>query len=145
MSLRHNLLYKTWADRSGVCIDTLHLKCKRTKNERKTKTKMFIKTQNVHMYKLLDTNNGCDLYDRPVLSTGRTPHNKQNRNCFDCNQNLVTWSWVPDGLNAKTGCLTDDFRWRLVATILSNSNALLEVFRYIEYNRNTYFVWFWRP
>jgi hypothetical protein len=33
---------------------------------------------------------GCDLlHDRPVLSSGRTAHDKQNSNCLDCNQNLA--------------------------------------------------------
>jgi hypothetical protein len=37
-----------------------------------------------------NTDKDCELlHDRPVLSTGRTPHDKQNRNCFDYNQNLV--------------------------------------------------------
>jgi len=48
-SLRHNLLYKTWADRSGVYTDTLYLECIKEEeeedgvDERKIKTKMFIK------------------------------------------------------------------------------------------------------
>jgi len=42
------------------------------------------------MYILLNTDKDCDLLqDRPVLSTGRTPHDKQNRSCLDYNQNLV--------------------------------------------------------
>jgi hypothetical protein len=32
--------------------------------------------------------------DRPVLSSERTPHKKQDRNC----QTVITiWSWGPDG------------------------------------------------
>jgi hypothetical protein len=46
----------------------------------------------------------CDLlHDRPVLSIGRTPHDKQNRNCLDYSQNLVMRR------NARTDWLTD---WR---------------------------------
>jgi hypothetical protein len=42
------------------------------------------------MYILLDTDKECGLlYDRPLLSTGRKPHDIQNRNCLDYNQNLV--------------------------------------------------------
>jgi len=42
------------------------------------------------MYILLNTDKDCDLLqDRPVLSTGRTPHDKQNRKGLDYNQNLV--------------------------------------------------------
>jgi hypothetical protein len=42
------------------------------------------------MYISLDTDTDCDLlYDRTFLSTGRTPHEKQNRNCLDYNENLV--------------------------------------------------------
>jgi len=44
----------------------------------------------VCMYISLDTDKDCDLlHDRPVLSTGRTPHEKQNRNCLDYDQNPV--------------------------------------------------------
>jgi len=39
---------------------------------------------------LLDGDEDCDLlHDTPVLSTGRTPHDKQNRSCHDYNQNPV--------------------------------------------------------
>jgi hypothetical protein len=38
----------------------------------------------------LDTDKDCDLlHDRWVLSTGRTPHNKQNWKYLDFNQNMV--------------------------------------------------------
>jgi hypothetical protein len=43
------------------------------------------------MYTLLDTDKDCDvLPNRPVLSAGRTLHDKQSCSCLDCNQNLVT-------------------------------------------------------
>jgi hypothetical protein len=35
MSIRHNLLYRTWTDRPGVYRDTLYLKFRKKKNERK--------------------------------------------------------------------------------------------------------------
>jgi len=41
---------------------------------------------------IYDTNKDkdCDLLqDRPVLPSGRTPHDKQNRNCLEYSQNLV--------------------------------------------------------
>jgi hypothetical protein len=42
------------------------------------------------MYTSLDTDKDCDLlHDRPVFSTGRTPHDKQSHNCLHYNQNLV--------------------------------------------------------
>jgi hypothetical protein len=42
------------------------------------------------MFILVDTDKDCDLLqDRPVLSTGRIPHDKQNCNCLDNNINLV--------------------------------------------------------
>jgi len=43
------------------------------------------------MYVTLDTDKDCDLLqDRPVLSTRRMFHVKQNRKCLNYNQNLVT-------------------------------------------------------
>jgi hypothetical protein len=67
------------------------------------------RTQNVHVYILLDTDKDCDLlHDRPFLSTGRTPHDKQNRNCLDYSQNLFM---SPGGAQRQdvrlTACLTD--------------------------------------
>jgi len=48
---------------------------------------MLIKTQNVY---IANTGKDCDLLcDRPVLSSGRMPHDKQNCKCLDYNQNLV--------------------------------------------------------
>jgi len=42
------------------------------------------------MYLLLDIDKDFDLlHDRPVLSTGRTPNDKQNHNHLDYNQNLI--------------------------------------------------------
>jgi len=53
------------------------------------------------MYISLGTDKDCDvLHDRPVLSTGRTPHDKQNRNCLDYNQNLVM---SPGGARSQDG------------------------------------------
>jgi hypothetical protein len=50
------------------------------------KQKYYKITQNV----LTVTGKEYDLLqDRPVLSTGKTPHDKQNRNCLEYNQNLV--------------------------------------------------------
>jgi hypothetical protein len=41
-------------------------------------------TQNIHTYISLVTDKDCDLlHDRAVLWIGRTPHEKQNRNCLD--------------------------------------------------------------
>jgi hypothetical protein len=66
------------------------MKNKKIKNE-KLKTKMFIKTQNVRARACVaNTDKDCDLlHDRPVFPSGRTPHDKQNHNCLDCNQTLV--------------------------------------------------------
>jgi hypothetical protein len=42
------------------------------------------------MYILLDPERNCDLsHDRPGPSTGRTHHDRKNRNCLDYSQNLV--------------------------------------------------------
>jgi len=42
-----------------------------------------------HVY-IANTDKDCYLlHDRPVLSSGRTPHHKQNRNYLDYSQNLV--------------------------------------------------------
>jgi len=42
------------------------------------------------MYISLDRDKDCHLlHDRPILSTGRPPHDKQNSNCLDYNPNLV--------------------------------------------------------
>jgi len=50
---------------------------------------MLIKN-NVRMYISLDTDKDCGLLrDRPVLPTGRMPHDELNRNSLDYNQNLV--------------------------------------------------------
>jgi len=39
---------------------------------------------------IANTDKDCGLlYDRPILSTGTTPHDKQNRNSFDYSQNLI--------------------------------------------------------
>jgi hypothetical protein len=47
------------------------------------------KLKTVHTYISLDTDKECDLlHVRPVLSTGRTPHEEENLSCLDYNQNL---------------------------------------------------------
>jgi hypothetical protein len=56
------------------------------------------------MYILLDTDKECDpFHDRPVLSTGKTPHEKQNHSCLNYDQNLVM---SPEGARREDG-LTD--------------------------------------
>jgi hypothetical protein len=41
------------------------------------------------MYILLGTDKDCDLLqDKPVLSPGKKPHDKQNHNCLDNNRNV---------------------------------------------------------
>jgi hypothetical protein len=60
--------------------------------KKEVKIEIFKKqtTRNVHMYISLDTDKDCDLlHDGPVQSTGRTSHDKQNRNCLGYNQNQV--------------------------------------------------------
>jgi len=76
------------------------------------------------MYISLDTEKHCDLlHDRPVLSTGRTPHVKQNRNCLDYSQNLVMspggakcYDWRTDWLSfsckVTLTLATSPWRWR---------------------------------
>jgi len=42
------------------------------------------------MYISFDTDKDCDLFIAdPVILTGRTAHDKQNRNCPEHSQNLV--------------------------------------------------------
>jgi len=43
MNIRHILLYKTWADRPGVYVDTLYLKCKEEEEEEERKKMKEIK------------------------------------------------------------------------------------------------------
>jgi hypothetical protein len=39
---------------------------------------------------ITNTEQDCDLlYDRPMLSSGKAPYEKQNRNCLDYRKNLV--------------------------------------------------------
>jgi hypothetical protein len=53
---------------------------------------------------IANTDKDCDLlHDRTFLSTGRTAHNKQIRNCLDYSQNLVR---SPRGAQCQDG-LTD--------------------------------------
>jgi hypothetical protein len=53
------------------------------------------------MYMLLDTEKDCDLlHDRPILSTGRASHDKQNRNCLNYSQKWVT---IPGGTQRQDG------------------------------------------
>jgi hypothetical protein len=70
-------------------MDTLYIKCKKVKNVKKKET-----TQNLHIYIcrfwVADTRKDCGLLrDRPVLSTGRTPNDEQNRNYPDYNRTVV--------------------------------------------------------
>lgn len=60
------------------------------------------------MHISLDTDKDCDfVQDRPVLSTGRTPHDEQKRSWLDYNQNLAMsprWGSTPrwtDGLTVR--------------------------------------------
>jgi hypothetical protein len=56
------------------------------------------------MYLLLDIDMNCDLlHNRPLLLTGRTPHDKQNRNCLNLVMSL-RGAQIQDGL---TDWLTD--------------------------------------
>jgi hypothetical protein len=67
------------------------------------------------MYISLDTDKDCDLVQaRPVPSTGRMPHDKQNRNCLDCNKNLVM---SPGGAQRQDG-LTDRLPVSYKVTVL---------------------------
>jgi len=55
-----------------------------------THTHTHTHINNVHAYLIVNRNKECDLLqDRPVLLTGRTPHDKQNRNYLDYSQNMV--------------------------------------------------------
>jgi len=82
MSIRHNLLYKTWADWPGVYIAALYLKEKVSRKRRKegrntNKNKNNVYKKQLKMYVSLDTDKDCDLLrDRPVFSTGSKPHHK---------------------------------------------------------------------
>jgi hypothetical protein len=90
MNIKHNLLYKTWA--AG-------LRRRRNKVEEKLETKMFIRTQNLHMYILLTQTRTVTCYmTDPSSCLGESP-TAHNRICLDYNQNLVM---NPEGLNAKT-------------------------------------------
>jgi hypothetical protein len=56
------------------------------------------------MYLFIGTEKDCDLLqDRPVLSSGKMPHDRQNHNCLQYNQNLVV---SPRGAQRQDG-LTD--------------------------------------
>jgi hypothetical protein len=63
MGITHNLLYKTWADRPGVYIGTLYLKCKEEemKNEREINTKNFYKNNSKYTYVCIILHRDCDL------------------------------------------------------------------------------------
>jgi hypothetical protein len=70
------------------------------------------------MYISLDIDKDCDLLqDRPVLSAGKTPHDKQNLNCLDYNQNLVM-SPRGDSTPRRTDSLTVSFKVTLTLTNL---------------------------
>jgi hypothetical protein len=65
------------------------------------------KHRSTHVY-IVSTDRDCDLLQyRPTFRSGRTPHDKQNRNCPDYSQNLVmsfTGTQYQDG---RTDGLTD--------------------------------------
>jgi hypothetical protein len=62
-----------------------------------------VKTKGAYVY-IANTDKHCDLlHDRPVLSSRRTPHVRENRNCTDHSQNLVI---SPRGAERQDG-LTD--------------------------------------
>jgi len=68
------------------------------------------------MYISLDTNKDCDLlHNKPVLSTGRTPNEKQNRNWLDYSQNLVmsprgaqSQDWLTVSCEVTLTCSTEE-------------------------------------
>jgi len=65
--------------------------------------------------RIANTDKDCDLlWDIPVLSTGRTPHEKQNRNCIDYNENLVMSTGVARHHGGLTGARHNDldFDWQ---------------------------------
>jgi hypothetical protein len=88
-------------------------------------------TLNLSYYTLINkfhsnTDKDCDLLrERPALSTGRTPHDKQKCNCFDYSQNLIM---SPRGPNAKMDLLTD---WTTDRQLQSNS-WLWQILRTID-------------
>jgi len=59
------------------------------------------------MYISLDIDMDCGLYMTPVLSTGKSPHDKQNRSCLDYNQNVVMSPGGAQRQDGRTGRLTD--------------------------------------
>jgi hypothetical protein len=73
---------------------------KKTVKKEENLKSVKIKAKNLHMYILLTQTRIVThvLHDRPILSTGRMPHDKQNHNCLDYNQNLVM---SPGGSDAK--------------------------------------------
>jgi hypothetical protein len=69
---------------------------KKTVKENTERETNFLKT-----YKYITkSDKDCDLLqDRIILPSGKTPHDKQNRNCLNYSQNLAM---SPEGLNAMT-------------------------------------------
>jgi hypothetical protein len=67
--------------------------------------------QNVYRYISLDTDKDCDLVQgRPILSTGKMPHDKQNRNCPFYSQTLIMnpgGASKPRRTDGRTDCLSD--------------------------------------
>jgi hypothetical protein len=82
MSSKYSLLYKTWT------ADLRRRMLKKRQNEEKLKKNK--KTKFKYVY-IANTDKDCNLLDdRPVLSLGRMPHDKQNRNYLDYSQNPGT-------------------------------------------------------
>jgi len=72
------MVYKAWTDKTGVHTHSLTKKLPKNQNHKSICTHVYIAWQRE-----------CNLlHDRTVLSTGRTPHDKQN-NWLDYNKNLV--------------------------------------------------------
>lgn len=64
---------------------------------------MFIKKLYMYVY-IPNSDKGCDiLQDRPILSTGKTTHDKQNCKYLNYNQNLA----ISPGGAQRQDCLTD--------------------------------------
>jgi len=70
--------------------------------KKKLKAKNVKKLKCTYVY-IANTDKDCDLlHDRPVLPLGRSPHDKT----ASVLTTAKIWTWVPEGLNAKTDWLT---------------------------------------
>jgi len=124
MNIKHNLLHRTWTAaltrwrKRRIRIWRGLLK-KRYNAKKTCKIKMYIYVTNTET-------------DRPVLSSGRTPHEKQNRNCLDYSQNLVTsvrGAQCQDGL---TAWLTDSLNFSCKGTLtLTEHSKIIKYFKVI--------------